>query len=556
MSKIFYPTAEKLSFLLLMIHNKELGLPDFQRDFVWDPRATEELIESIFQNFPAGSLLRIKNRSGFHFVPREFEGAPKLDGQECSYLILDGQQRLTSLYQALYGTGNHRYFADLSGLIAGKDLEDCIFYLRRKEARKSLGTIESQAEALICPLEQLFGSRDGFDGWRDAVVECRVGTEDEKKELRGKLREVQKKWLKTLEDYEFPMVTLADDTSSSAVCTIFETLNRTGVKLTAFDLLAARFWTDKVRLRDLWDAARQDHAIIEEFDIDPYYVLQSIALVTARAAPSCKRSDVLDLDADQIRRGWEPVVRGLAYALELLREDCGVLVSAWLPYNTMLIPLAAVASEVVTTKGPAAGAARINLKRWFWCSVFGQKYETSPNSQAARDFGELRRWLRAQETPETVARLEFDESVLRQTTPRQRGLYRGTMALILSRSALDFHKARKITPRSIADEKMDDHHIFPEGFLRDSESPSRDCILNRTLIDRRTNILIGKNAPSVYLSQIDSELGGAAVGSILASHLIPADTNSALRRDDFSGFLAEREKLLLIALAKATSGQN
>jgi len=69
-NKIFYPTAEHLSFLLESIHNRELALPDFQRDFVWDPRATEELIESICQNFPAGSLLRIKNSAGFFFAPR------------------------------------------------------------------------------------------------------------------------------------------------------------------------------------------------------------------------------------------------------------------------------------------------------------------------------------------------------------------------------------------------------------------------------------------------------------------------------------------------------
>src|SRR5262245_16240468 len=103
--KIFYPSSERLKFLLASIHNREVALPDFQRDFVWDPRETEELLESICQDFPAGSLLRIKNASGFYFAPREFAGAPELGHHQPSYLILDGQQRLTSLYQALYGAG-------------------------------------------------------------------------------------------------------------------------------------------------------------------------------------------------------------------------------------------------------------------------------------------------------------------------------------------------------------------------------------------------------------------------------------------------------------------
>jgi hypothetical protein len=118
-----YPTSESLKFVLQMIHNREMALPDFQRDFVWDPFA-------IISKFPAGSLLRIKNGMQLLFQPRAVEGAPPL-GKDAkpSYLILDGQQRLTSLYQAYYGVGEHRYYIDLLGLEAGKDLEDCVFYI-------------------------------------------------------------------------------------------------------------------------------------------------------------------------------------------------------------------------------------------------------------------------------------------------------------------------------------------------------------------------------------------------------------------------------------------
>src|SRR3990170_1487270 len=151
-----YPTSESLKFLLQMIHNRETALPDFQRDFVWDPAATDELIESIISNFPAGSLLRIKNGQQLVFQPRAVEGAPPLTREtRPSYLILDGQQRLTSLYQALYGCGEHRYFLDLAGLETKKDLEDCVFYLRADEAAKQYGTIAQQAEALVFPLGQM-----------------------------------------------------------------------------------------------------------------------------------------------------------------------------------------------------------------------------------------------------------------------------------------------------------------------------------------------------------------------------------------------------------------
>jgi uncharacterized protein with ParB-like and HNH nuclease domain len=92
-------------------------LPDFQRDFVWEPGATQELIISIANNYPAGSILRVRDAKRV-FACREFEGAPKLDGQKHTFLALDGQQRLTSLYQAFYGVGEHRYYLDLRKLSA------------------------------------------------------------------------------------------------------------------------------------------------------------------------------------------------------------------------------------------------------------------------------------------------------------------------------------------------------------------------------------------------------------------------------------------------------
>ena len=183
LARILYPSSEKLRFLLESIHNREVALPDFQRDFVWDPRATEELIESILQNYPAGSLLRIKNRSGFFFAPREVAGAPALNGHSPSYLVLDGQQRLTSLYQALYGTGNHRYFISLRGLLDGEDLDDCVFYLRKQRAERRFGTMEKQASDLVFPLEVVFGHSYGFETWLDHVLEQREETKDASKEL-------------------------------------------------------------------------------------------------------------------------------------------------------------------------------------------------------------------------------------------------------------------------------------------------------------------------------------------------------------------------------------
>jgi uncharacterized protein with ParB-like and HNH nuclease domain len=154
-----------LKDLLREIHTRTMVLPDFQRDFVWEPGATQELIVSIANNYPAGSLLRVRdvNRT---FAAREFEGAPSLNGVKYTFLVLDGQQRLTSLYQAFYGVGDHRYYLDIKKLVEGDDFEDSIFHVRATTkwaaARENFAL---QAEELLLPLSVLKDGAGGFFQW-------------------------------------------------------------------------------------------------------------------------------------------------------------------------------------------------------------------------------------------------------------------------------------------------------------------------------------------------------------------------------------------------------
>jgi hypothetical protein len=554
MTRIFYPTSDKLSFLLELIHNRHLALPDFQRDFVWDARATEELLESLCQNFPAGSLLRIKNTSDFYFAPHEFTGAAPLDGYEPTHLILDGQQRLTSLYQAFHGVGKHRYFINLQGLIDGKDLEDCVFCEREARARHAWGSIEQQAAALVFPFSRLFG---GFEEWLDEVLERRPEQGEEKDSLKRGLRDARRAWLKPVEEYEFPVVDLAENTCASAVCTIFETLNRTGVKLSVFDLLAARFWPKELRLRDLWEQSQAAHPVLTDFEVDPYYVLQAVAIYCPNGAPSCKRMDVLKLTVEQVGRAWEPVVDGFAKALTFLRDECGAFRPNLLPYATLLVPMAAVVASALPEKGPAIAGAWGKIRRWYWCSVFGQAYENAPNSQAAADYQQLTAWLKGKAPPVSVRGFRLDQDSLRHVTHHQRALYRGILTLILSHGARDFHTGQRLTPQRMVEGRIDDHHIFPKKWLEESGSEvadaERDCVLNRTLIDKETDIRIGKSPPSEYLAEIERALPNRDLAHVLSSHLMPAPTSPCYTQDDFRTFIAERAALIREEIERVTT---
>lgn len=551
----FQTNPVSLRHLLSEIHERELALPDFQRDFVWDARATEGLIESISRSFPAGSLLFMSWREDT-FSPREIQGAPLLDGCTPQKLILDGQQRLSSLYQACYGVGEYRYFVDFKPLLHDDDVEEAVFY-RHKNRAGRYAAVEQQAELLVLPLGVLFGG-DGFHAWLEQVTSHLDMQADELSALRTKLREAYERSVKPIEDYRFPVVELAPSTSLEAVCSIFETLNKTGIKLSVFDLLAARFYAHGLDLRRKWEQTVQLHPIIDEFDIDRYYVLQSVAL---RARGSVKRGDVLDLSVEDIDDHWDSVTAGYRAALEMLRDECGVLTAKWLSYGYLLVPLAAIWDQAIEIGGPASAVNRSRLQRWFWCSGISAAYDRAANTQAAKDYTELRRWISDGAEPATVAEFSFAPDRLREITPKQQAVYKALMAVTLRNKAKDFHRGTELTATSIAARRVDDHHIFPRAYLNPTgEDPTYprqlvDCILNRTLIDAETNQRIGKRPPSEYLGEVRDEfipVDHHAFDGVLASHLLPTGEHSPLIEGDFQSFLDWREARMVNEIAELT----
>ena len=540
-----------LKDLLAEVHNLTTVLPDFQRDFVWDPGATQELIISIANNYPAGSILRVRDTKRV-FAAREFEGAPPLNGAKHTFLVLDGQQRMTSLYQAFYGVGEHRYFLNLGKLIEGVDFEDAIFNERANTKwAKYHEDFALQAKEMLLPLSVLKNGAGGFLQWILRFT-TPMPPEERMRKL-DLLTKVNDTWIKIIDDYHFPVVTLSDTTEPDALCTIFETLNRTGVKLSVFELLTARFWPHNIRLRAMWEKALLDYPVIADFGVDPYYVLQAISLVS-RSTPSCKRSDVLNMAAVNITDWWDKVVVGLVMGLEILRDDCNVMLPKWLPYQTILPPIAAILARSGDPRTAEAGAQREMIKRWFWCTVFGQVYESAANSRSARDVTEVLRWFSGGPAPESVATLRFDPRSLREVTPRQRAIYRGVICLILGKGARDFHTQAVITGKLMDQEGIDDHHIFPAAYLEGKGvtlARTRDCVLNRTLIDRTTNQMINARAPSDYLTEIRST-PGFPFEAVLGSHDLPTGVDSPLIHDNFESFIAWRQERLWQEIQRVT----
>jgi hypothetical protein len=540
----FEPGLPSLEYLLQQVDNRDLALPDFQRSFVWEPNGTRELIVSIIRGFPAGNLLFLRGGSQV-FLPRAVEEAPALDGHAPQLLVLDGQQRLSSLYQALYGVGNHRFFIDVAQLMTGADIDSVVKVYSASRA-KPWAAIKGQARDLMFPLARF----KTFADWRDEIVDERQDLDAEsRKALRSYLNRVETAIVKPIVTYNFPTTTLSESTPTEAVCTIFETLNRTGIKLSVFELITARAFAQGERFRERWDDALQKNPVLVDFGIDPYYILQTIAL---RAGLVPRRGVVVAMDVSTVVEHWDAAIAGMANGITMLRDECGVLLPKWLPYAPMLPTLAAAWRWVDEAHGASSGARRLKLQRWFWCATFAGDYDNAPNSRADADMPLLRHWLEGGDPPAVVRDFEFEPSQWATVTIRQRALYRATMALLLRHRPLDFHEAVPLTRTVIESTAVDDHHVFPAGYLKDVGLGNRiDTILNHTLIDRETNIRIQKKAPSVYLADIAEELPND-LARILESHGLPPEADGPLWSDDFDGFLDWRLRYLAEQLQAVT----
>lgn len=510
-----------------------------------------DLLVSLAKEYPAGSILTIATDKDAMFEERSIEGAPPLhEGERPTELILDGQQRITSLYGALVGGQASRFFLDVQAIIDEASVEEAIRHVPIVN-QQGLDAPEVQAKKLWFPLDRTFQDRN-YLKWMREVSRARGGSVEETHHLEDRMEAVFDKVVEKIQSYEFPVVTLVAGTSPAAVCLIFSKVNSTGVKLTLFDLLAAQWWAHGVRLRTRWSEARAQYLLIRRFlRTDGTSVLRAIAL---KEVGQCTEKPILSLPAKAFADHWNEILVGLNGVLTLLSEECGVLQPKYLPYMPSLLPLACVWPKVASARGAEQANLRNKLKQWFWCVSFSGRYESGGYSKVAKDYKELDAWICGGDVPNAVAQFEFNLDSLDRTTRSNSALYRTVLAAVLSRRPLDFHKASPITSAQFL-EGVDDHHVFPQRCVavEDKEHDLVQCILNRALIDSLTNKRISNQNPSQYLDDIaQASEDSTRLDEILASHMLPSGEGSPLRTDDFDAFIAARRETIATEIARKT----
>jgi hypothetical protein len=591
-----------LDKLLDDCHHGVLQLPDFQRSWVWDEDRIKSLIASISRAFPIGALMTLFSGGEVNFKPRPIEGAPVVAKQISPHsLLLDGQQRLTSLYQAILREKvvetvtpkkkkvKRWFYIDIrKSLDPSIDREDAIVGVPEdrtvrtdfgREVVLDLSSAGQEYARLMFPVSQVFD----WDKWQDGFDKHWRG--DENESIREEFRVFKRQILENFKYYRVPVIALDRSTSKEAVCVVFEKVNTGGKVLDAFELVTAMYAAEGHELRKDWygdDVTKGRHRRFAETlrpagadtgiiaNVANTDFLQAISLFHTRdqrraaegagkkgkelPAVTGNRQALLNLPLAAYKRYEAQVERGFVQAAKFL-HTLHIYRIFDLPYQSQIIPLAAILADIGDAWEHVANRAM--LERWYWNGVFGELYGSAVDTRIARDFMEVPAWLKGGPEPSTVSETMFRADRLKTMRMRLSAAYKGVNALLMKEGAQDFRSGQKFDHTIFFGENVDIHHIFPQDWCKKQNIKSDvfDSIINKTPLSYRTNRIIGGSAPSEYLAKL--QRGDETTPSIererldvyLRSHLIDL---SLLRSDRFDTFMADRQKRLLALIEQVT----
>lgn len=529
-----------LSEYLHEVEQRNILVPQFQRKFVWSKGQMIKLAASLLKGYPIGSFLLMQETGMYSSRPItgfevEDEDNATLSNNANALLILDGQQRTTSIYQIFYGKGEWRFFinfkqfvndiadiksGDLSGVIEDSIEDWIVVFNVNDSSNKNPGNNPDAQRALgLFPLDIIFnGSEQGYSTWLDSY--CMSNSLNANKQIdanefsrQSRCKEIFiKRLIESLTSYQASEIVIDKNTSPNIICTIFETINSTGQPLTILDLLNAKCFAHDFSLRNEIEEAYAKYEIFNDYndknDSIGMAIVRIIGLICKR---SCKKSDLLSLTAVQIKDNWNSAVDYTKNALEYIKINYGVIGIKYFPYKDMIPALAVIVNSSKFNQNPNN---KRKLDKWYWSVVFSGYFDNATETKSGRVVKEFlgtekdKGWFDDDALiPEVVINQAYLADVynnLDNLTATRSAQYKAILNLLILNGIKDFYKDRN-SIYSLKERELEDHHIYPKKFLRlnNVKGNATNTILNRTLISKTANEKIKDSQPKNYFNDIE-----------------------------------------------------
>lgn len=526
-----------------------LALPEFQRDFVWRPADVKLLLSSVAMGWPIGSFM-IWQPTDFQMATKNFDGLPRPRKRSKQSFLLDGQQRLTALIHALEPDRSKDYkylFVRLTEYLTSEnppDIEEHIVSVTGAQFGKKYASLQQRTAQDVALVADI-ADHQTFSDWQDLYVQHHKPAE------KPQLLRLRGERLPGLTSYSVPCVVLSSDLELEAVARIFETTNKTGVKLGTVDLMTAKLYPADFKLRDEWDRVLDErHDVVGKFKdaLDAEDVLRVLAFWHTNGA-GVTRERILKLSPAKVKQDWSRAVDSVCDAVDFLMRQCGVVQGTLLPARLMILPIA-IAFEEASDRGQHRQELEEHLQRWFWRSIIEDTFVRSTNTRAIGEANRLLEYVRnhlgsttgADGSGLTAGGEESIKERLLEARGADGALEAAVQALVVFQGGRDWrHGRKKLTERA---GELTKHHVIPKKGAGADKWERLNCIANLTPQSMDSNRKLHNALP------IDADVTGAVADAHFCDIAELGGRNVA----GFDRFVERRASEIAAAMVDLASG--
>lgn len=533
------PDNLKYDTLLSDIESGRVKIPQFQREYVWKKDDAAKLIDSVLRGYPIGTFILWKTRDKLRSI-RNIGGIKLNDTPDGDsiYYVLDGQQRITSLYAGIKGVTINRENASSKKVDIKEDFSEIYIDLTAQDNDEQIVTtnIEGLNNKQYISLSELLGSElfHFYTKYKEENIIKKIDN-----------------YRKRIQNYQFSVVELTNAPIEVAT-EVFTRLNTGGKMLTVFEIMSAKMYDEQMK----FDLAEEYDQFINELEKNRYgtisnsVILQLISLILIK---DCKKKSILSLNKYEFIAIWEEAINAIRYAIDHFRTFYRIPVSGLIPYDSLIIPFAFF---FYNNKGiKPDDFQRKWLQDYFWRACLSSRFSSGVEGKLAQDIRKIEDILNY-EIPDQERNIDISIETLKQNGYFSVGrAYIKSLICILSyfeprsfdddgKVILDNNYLKMSTSKNY-------HHFFPKAYLKKKKIADEKInhIANITLVDDFLNKRkIRDKAPSIYMSNFAKE--NPNLSKTMKTHLITDLNRFGVWIDDYDLFFEERLKEIREELKK------
>ena len=532
MSKQPKPDSKKYTDLIFEIEKGHIKIPKFQRDFVWSIDKTAKLLDSILKGYPIGTFILWETKERLNDIKNigniQLPAVP--DDIKIQY-VLDGQQRITSLYAAFLGA-----------------------------------KIQKEGEKKITDYGEIYVNLDGdIDDNEEQIVvsELPEGTSitlNEVLNFNNNLINIQEKYTpenfkkihqysQTFSTYDFSTIVLRKEDIESAI-EVFTRINTGGQTLTLFEIMSAKTYDEELKfdMQDRFQKLTKELTNCKYDTISSSVILSVLGLILSKNK-ECKRKIILQLDKQKIIDSWDNVISALKDSIDYFRSVYRIPVSSILPYDSLLVPFAYF--FYIQKEKPKGNQIKY-LEEFFWRMSLSYRYSSSSESKLAQDIKRIDEIISGNRPNynDVKVYLNSPSDIIDMSFSAGSSYCKAILCLLAYSEPKDFQDNGKVILDNswlkVANSK-NYHHFFPKSFLKKRNIGNENSLVNITLVGADLNKRkISAKAPSIYINDFLEE--NSDLPTSLNSHFIDGIDEFGISSDDYNVFLEKRGKAIFEAL--------